>query len=122
MEEVDVIWCKVWVVTITFKERIHAISSRTTGTIDFGVSTPAIGMSSVKTLQVAEPYVPKMKQAERFYYLQKGLADKKVQTLQAQEYPGYEAEVSSFEGIGWTATNGSTINVSHMNTHIVSTD
>lgn len=130
MEEVDVKWCKVWIVAIIFKDIpvMLAHTSRnalTTGTIDtihlkFAENSNIL-IAPVKA--ISGPYVPKNKTPERFYYLQKTLADKKVQTLKAQEVPGFKAEVSINEDIGWTYNGGATININHMaGRHDVNTD
>lgn len=134
MEEVDVKWCKVWVVVNTFKNKpmsLGTIYSSSTGTsLSLGTTAScATGTSlhvlnlntlDITPLKVTRSALPNSKPAERYYFLQKTLADKKVQTLEAQEYT---AEVSMYEDIGWTSNGGATININNMmGKHNVSTD
>lgn len=133
MEEVDVKWCKVWVVVNTFKDKpmsLGTISSSSMGTSlhlgsATGTSLHVLNLSTldITPLKVTGSALPNSKPVERYYFLQKSLADKKVQTLEAQEYPGHTAEVTMYEDIGWTSNGGATININNMiGKYTVSTD
>lgn len=125
MEEVDVKWCKVWIVTITYKDSAAVLTDAcrngvltltdigTLATGNLNIATNS-SMQSVPTINVCGPYVPKVKAPERFCYLQKSLADKKVETLKAEEHTGYQTEVSMYQDIGWTFDDGANIHINNM--------
>ena len=94
MEVVDVEWCKGWIVIVTFENKVFAQDH--------------IQIDSITTpLQVSRAG----EFTKQYYFLQTDLANKKVQTLEAQEHPIYQAEVSQCEDIGRKSNNGSTINI-----------